>query len=273
MNDFNGILLCTDLDGTLLKSDKSISERNLRAIEFFKENGGIFTFITGRMPKSVQNIWETVKPNAPIGCINGGGIYDCKTQEYLWMTPVCEKVLELVSYIDKALPDMGFQVNTAKEVYFCKDNPAMVRFRQLTNLPYITCDYNAIKEPIAKVLFSHLDGRKMEELIELLKSHPLSEEFTLIRSEEFLYEILPKNISKATALTKMTELLNLDINKTIAVGDYDNDILMIKTAKTGIAVANAKEAVKAAANYITVSNDNDAIAEIIEDLANGKIIL
>ena len=84
MKKFEGILICTDLDGTLLRDDGTISEENLTAIKHFKENGGIFTFITGRMPYFVSDIYTKIEPNAPFGCINGGGIYDHRTQKYIW---------------------------------------------------------------------------------------------------------------------------------------------------------------------------------------------
>ena len=76
MKSFEGILICTDLDGTILRDDKTVSEENREAIEYFKSEGGYFTFITGRMPYFAKDIYEMIKPNAPIGCINGGGIYD-----------------------------------------------------------------------------------------------------------------------------------------------------------------------------------------------------
>ena len=74
MTNFNGILICTDLDGTLLRSDRQISDENKKAIEYFKSHGGYFTFVTGRMPFFVDDIVERVNPNAPIGCVNGGGL-------------------------------------------------------------------------------------------------------------------------------------------------------------------------------------------------------
>ena len=80
MGKFDGILICTDLDGTLLGSDRKISKENIEAIEYFKSEGGLFTFITGRMPCLVNDIYNAIKPNAPFGCINGGGIYDGKAK-------------------------------------------------------------------------------------------------------------------------------------------------------------------------------------------------
>ena len=65
MKKFDGILLISDLDGTLLKGDKSISEENIKAIEYFKSNGGIFTFITGRVPVAAVPVYEVVKVSGP----------------------------------------------------------------------------------------------------------------------------------------------------------------------------------------------------------------
>ena len=76
MGIFDGILLCTDLDGTLLKNDGSISSENLEAIEYFKREGGAFTFVTGRPHYIAHDICEMIKPNVPFGCLNGGGVYD-----------------------------------------------------------------------------------------------------------------------------------------------------------------------------------------------------
>ena len=79
---FDGVLICTDLDGTLLNRNRTISEENLRAIEHFKANGGIFTFITGRMPFYAAHFCDMIKTNAPFGCVNGAGVYDQTKQEY-----------------------------------------------------------------------------------------------------------------------------------------------------------------------------------------------
>ena len=269
MGKFDGILICTDLDGTLLRKDKSVSKENIEAIEYFKKEGGLFTFVTGRMPYTSKKIYEKVKPNAPIGCINGGGVFDFEKDEYLWMQTLPEEAFELVEFIEKEIPDIGVQVNTSRVIYFTKDNPAMVRFRQLTGAEYITAEYGNIKEPIAKMIFAHLDDEKVLKVAELLDRHPKAEMFDFIRSERTLYEILPKGISKAVALSKLAEILG--VNKTVAIGDYNNDVTMIKSATVGVAVDNACDAAKAVADVITVNHEEHAIAKIIQDIDSGKI--
>ncbi|MBQ4629647.1 MAG: HAD family phosphatase [Clostridia bacterium] len=266
MKKFEGMLMCTDLDGTLLKNDKSISRENLDAIDYFKQNGGLFTFVTGRMPFFVSDIYNIVKPNAPIVCVNGGGIYDYDLKEYLWKVVMPASVTELVEYADKNIDGMGIQVNTFDKIYYCKNNDAMEAFRLVTKTPNLVCDYNDVSEPIAKIVFGDTDIQKMDQLRTLLENHPRSDEFDFITSEETLHEILPKGISKGKGLTKLANLLGVDMSKTIAVGDYYNDISMIECVKLGIAVSNAQPEVKMSADVITVSNEESAIASIIDNL-------
>lgn len=270
MGKFNGILICTDLDGTLLRNDGTISTENLNAIEYFKQEGGIFTFITGRMPFFVSHIYNAVKPNAPFGCINGGGLYDYIKQGYVWNSTIPKDVVGLIEFVDENFYDIGIQVNTFYKTYFCKENQTMRIFRERTNLPNIIRNYNEIKEPIAKIVFGSESEAEILRLNKIITKHPLAKYFDFIRSEETLFEILPKGIGKGTAIQKLVQYLNIDINKTIAIGDYNNDISMFKIAKIGIAVSNACKAALVAADYITVSNEEHAVAKVIYDLEKQK---
>ena len=271
MDKFSGILLCTDLDGTVLDSSKNVSKENLDAIEYFKSNGGLFTFITGRMPMTSKKICAVLNPNVPYGCINGGGIYDHRKNEMLWMTHLPRTALELMDLVYETMPDVGMLVDAPDVVYFSRDNAAMKKFRKIVELPDLFKHHNDVTEPIAKIIFTHEDNERIVELAKLLNSHPLAGEFDFIRSAHDLYEILPKGNSKGTVLARMAEMLGISMDKTIAVGDYDNDISMIRAAKIGYAVANASEGAKAAADIVTVSNNEHAIAKIIDDLDKNKI--
>lgn len=270
MGKFDGILLCTDLDGTLLKKDHTVSAQNIAAIEYFKREGGRFTFMTGRMPFYSSDAYEAVKPNAPFGCVNGGGLFDHRKQDYIWTLEMPAGVEKLIQCIDEALPNVGIQLNTFYHTYFCKDNETMEHFRTVTHVPYLVCDYREMKEPIAKIIFGSESNEEILQIERILKAHPLSEQFDFIRSERALYEILPKGSGKGLALSKLTELLGIDPNKTVAVGDYNNDISMFRVAKIAVAVNNACRDAKNAADFITVSNEEHAIAQVIDDLEQGK---
>ncbi len=93
-----------------------------------------------------------------------------------------------------------------------------------------------------------------------------------ILSERALFEILPKGINKGVVIEKLAEYLGIDKKMTIAIGDYNNDVAMLKKAGVGIAVANASPEALAAADIVTVSNEEHAIARVICDIEEGKIL-
>ena len=268
MKKFDGILICTDLDGTLLNSEKRVSKENTDAIEYFKSEGGYFTFITGRMPFFVDAMYNAVKPNAPIGCVNGGGLYDYPNKKYIWTATMGEGINELIRAVDEQVSDIGIQVNTYYRTLFCKENVVMANFRAATNVPNIVCHYDDVTEPVGKILFGGNDDQ-IEQVQQILLSHPLAERFDFVRSERALYEILPKNIGKGVAIDNLVKYLNIDPKRTVAIGDYNNDISMFRAARYGIAVANACPDAKAAADFVTVSNDEHAIAKLISDIEKG----
>lgn len=272
MKKFEGILICSDLDGTLINSKEEISKENLEAIEYFKANCGLFTFITGRLPYFSSSIYNVVHPNAPFGCINGGALYDYKEEKYICRTELPYSVLELVRYVDEQVEDLGIQVNHFDKTYFCRENTAMVWFREVTGVPNLVRDFDDINEPIAKITFGDLCNEKILKVEQLLRSHPKADEFSFVRSGDILFEIMPKGITKGSAIENLIDRLGIKRENIIAVGDYNNDVGMLKAAGVGIAVANATDAAKAAADRTTVSNDEHAIARIIYDLEKGEIL-
>lgn len=273
MSIFSGSLICTDLDGTLYRNDKTISAENKRAIEYYKSEGGYFTFVTGRLPYYSTDAYRKISPNAPYGCINGGGVYDGDAHRYIWATTLPREAMELVAYIDERFHDVGIQVCCHDRTYFARENEVTVRFRRLTGVPRLVADYKEVGEPVGKILFCSDKDEEILAIARALNGHPLSSQFDFVRSERTLYEILPKGVNKGLALTKIAEHLGIDIEKTIAIGDYDNDVGMLLAAGVGIAVANASPTALRAADLTTVSNEEDAIARVIYDLKDGIIKL
>lgn len=263
MGKFDGFLLGSDLDGTLLRKDKSISKANLDAVEYFKSEGGIFTFVTGRMPVGFATVLEEITPNGLIGCANGAMIYDAKNEKIVWSRSLPDDIKEIYEFAEREFPEVGFEVTTDK-IYFSKRSPQTERHRIDESLPDLTCDYRSFSEPIIKALFA-MRADLVGEFATAVTAHEKAYLFDFIRSDATYYEILPKGSNKGEALTKVAELMGMDMKRTVAVGDNDNDVAMLNAAGVGIAVENASAAAKSAADYVTVSNMDDAIARIIED--------
>ncbi len=271
MKRFEGILICTDLDGTLLRDDGTVSKENLDAISYFQREGGYFTFITGRMPYFAASIYEVINPNAPFGCINGGGIYDHKEKKYVWKQPISRECLDLVDLAYEKVEGVGIQVNGFEHLYFATENSAMVAFREKTGVPNLVCHYRDVTEDFGKILFGDEREEAIQALARLLPTHPKAHLFDFIRSEQTLYEILPKGVNKGNLLPRLAAHLGVDMKRTVAIGDYNNDVQMLKMAGLGVAVANAVPEAKAAADLVTVSNEEHAIARIIEEIDKGII--
>ena len=271
MKKFDGILLCTDLDGTALRKDKSVSCENREAMEYFKANGGRLTFITGRLYFFVSEGLRAIQPNAPIGTINGGGIYDFEKGCYLFRRELPPSALSLVKYAEEKMPSLGIQLNTFDEVLFYRENPIMEHFRDITHLPNRKASLE-VSQPLSKIVFGATDPSDIPRLAALLREHPDGGLYDYIHSERSLYEILPKGAEKGDLLLRMADLLGIDRARTIAVGDYDNDISMLRAAGVGIAVANASPGAMVAADRVTVSNEEHALARIISELDEGLLL-
>lgn len=270
MGKFDGMLLCTDLDDTLLTDNKQVSEKNRKAIDYFKSEGGLFTFSTGRVPMGARLILEYVVPNAPIVCFNGGGIYDFSENKMLWSRKLDSDAISAVEYVDRRLDFVGIEICTEEKIYFSKINAKVREHQVLEKLPDNDLDYHDIPEVWQKVLFM-TEEHELNTVRRTISESPFADKYTFVQSSPWYYELLPKNSTKGDGLIQLGKLCGIDRSRIIAVGDNENDLEMVKMAGVGIAVENAIPIVKNSADYITADNNSDAIAKVIYDLENGTI--
>lgn len=272
MGKFDGILICTDLDDTLLTTDKRVSAENMQAIDYFMSEGGMFTFATGRIPYGAKLMLRYITPNVPMICFNGAGLYDFDSDKLLWFSTLDEKAVKAVEYIEKMCPFTGIEVCTADKVYFCRMNRVVEEHKVMEALPDLDADYHDIREPWMKVLFMQ-ERDEVETIREIIAKSPYADMYDFIQSSPFYYELLPKNASKGNAAMELAKILKVEKGNVIGVGDNENDLSLIRRADVGVAVANAVECVKDAADYITVDNNSHAISAVIYALSSGIIPL
>lgn len=270
MGKFDNILLCTDLDDTLLTTDKKISPENQKAIEYFQSEGGIFTFATGRMPHGARLVLDFVTPNAPIVCYNGAGIYDLNKNKMIWKTALDRDAIEVVEMVEKELSFSGIEVCGEDSVYFSRMNRIVYEHKAIERFPDNFVDYHDITEPWIKVLFMQ-EKDEVHKVREFIADSPYADKYEFIQSSPYYYELLPKNATKGNAALRLADILRIPNECVIGVGDNENDLSLVKQAGVGIAVSNAIDAVKDVANYITVNNNSHAISAVICALANNVI--
>lgn len=270
MGKFDGILICTDLDDTLLTADKRVSDENIKALKYFMSEGGYFTFATGRMPLGVKAMLSYIHPNVPIICSNGTAIYDLKAEKFLWMKKLHPDSRKVVDYIEKAIPQVGVVVGCENGVYFPKVNKQTEEHKAYENFPDNYCTLDDIKEQWLKVIFM-TEPEDVAAVRSEIANSPWADEFEYMQSSPWYYEMLPKNSTKGSALPKLAEILGISPSRIIGMGDNENDMTLITMSGIGIAVENAIEPIRNAAKYITVSNENHAAAKVIRDIESGII--
>ncbi|MDD6484137.1 MAG: Cof-type HAD-IIB family hydrolase [Clostridiales bacterium] len=265
MNKFKGLLLCTDLDDTILTRDKRISDKNIEAIKYFMSEGGLFTFATGRVPGGVKPLLKYIVPNAPMVCFNGGGIYDIEKKKELWAAELDGGAQEVIKYIADKYPFAGVEICTQDKIYFCRRNRIVNEHQKIENFEDNDMPYTEVPKPWRKVLFM-VEEEQLPLIREAILKSPYADKYTYVQSSPWYYEILPKGNTKGEGLLRLAALLGIKPENTIGMGDNENDLDLVKKAGLGVAVANASDAVKAAADRITVDNESDAVAEVIYSL-------
>lgn len=250
---FDGYLLCTDLDGTLTNSGGEISKRNFEAINYFEDNGGIFIMATGRFPKYVRKFQELLNSSPLVIALNGTMIYDLAGDKIIYSSCLNDNAAQVLDYVNE---NFGFVkeilIHTASESFiYGKENTAGGSCPEYP-------------KPWYKILF--IQNADKSILLEEKLMERFGHEYNFNRSWAEGIEMIGRESGKGECIFKLKKILNREIHTTVCVGDYENDISMIKMADNGFAVQNAIDEVKQIADFITVSNNDDAIAHIIYGL-------
>lgn len=264
MTDFSNTVLVTDLDGTLLPHSKIVLQKDLDAIEHFKNCGGTFTIATGRIYQAAEQFFDVLKPNAPVILNNGGLIYDIDKKETIYNCFLDKSAWDYTVALMRHFPEIGVEINLPDGIYAIRMTEWERRHLDMTHLPYKEKKLDEIpKDGWCKVLFS-IENRKMHELEDYTASMGW-DRTSFVSSGDFLFECLPKEATKGFALKKLAEVRNWESFTIAAAGDYNNDLEMLEFADIAFAPQNAQDIVKKSAAYITKATcEEGAIAEAIE---------
>ena len=258
--------IALDLDGTLTNHDKVVTPRTRQALLKAQEQGAIIILASGRPTYGIVPVAECLELEKRGGYIlsyNGGNIVNAKTAEKLF---------------SQFLPDAVIPIlyKYAKE-----KNHALLGYAGneiITEMP----DDQYVKE---ESRINKMNIRKVDNLLDALEPHPtkllmtgdptdmikaeeelveiLGEKMDIFRSAPFFLELVPKGIDKAQSLLRLLSKINLTPADLMAFGDGYNDLSMLKLAGVGVAMANAAPEVRADADYVTLSNEEDGVAEAL----------
>lgn len=262
----NEKILVLDIDGTLTNSAKDISPETKKGLMMIQERGHIVMLASGRPSPGMMRYakeLELEKFGGYLLSFNGARIINCRTGEIVYQRT-------LPSFVIPGLHDFAKKHHCGLITY-CGDyvvsGTGMDEYIELESringmrVREVDDFVNFVNFDVNKCLMT-APPKEAEVYMKMLQEK-YTDTLSIYRSEPFFIEIMPKNVDKAASLERMLETVGLKKEDAICCGDGYNDITMIAYAGVGVAMANAREEVKAVADYITKSNDEDGLVDVI----------
>lgn len=260
-------LIVLDLDGTLTNSQKEISSRNRDTLIRAQKKGIRLVLASGRPTYGIVPLATELQMEQFGGFIlsyNGGEIIDWETQNIVYENVLPDDVIPILyesarNHQLSILSYDGTEIITENP-----EDPYVIKEASLNKMNIRKAD-NFLKElklPVPKCLIVGDPTQLIQVESEL--SIRLQGRINVFRSEPYFLELVPQGIDKALSLAVLLEQTQIQREEIIAIGDGYNDLSMIRFAGVGIAMENAQAPVKIAADYITLSNDEDGVAEAVE---------
>lgn len=262
-------LIISDFDGTLVRSDNTVSEKVKNAIDEYVSCGGIFAVSTGRMLRSILPRVRELGLKGLVAAYQGSVIAEIESGKLLRENCLTAEQSALIcEFVER----YGYTSNIySNEILYTSvpaDDIRIVTYEKVTGVKANTVNGSVaefiLKNSLAcnKITFL-VYPEERERLFSLLKEQ-FDSEFDVTCSSSRLVEMSPKGDDKGYALKFIANHFGIDLSSTVAIGDNLNDLSMIQAASIGVAVGNAVEGLKAQADYVSASNNDDAVAQIIE---------
>lgn len=257
-------LFATDMDDTLLDSQKNVSLKNREAIRRFMEQGGRFTIATGRAIPATRPYVRSLGVKCPCILYNGAAIYDFNEEKMLWTALLPPVARNYFREILDAFPQVGAEILMGDQIYVLRNNVHISRHIELEQIPYQEVALDQLSDGWFKILFV-MDSDVLPKVWDYILSRQYPG-VDFVKSSDNYLEMMPLGVSKGTALLRLAKLLGISETNTAAIGDYNNDIEMLKLSKLGFAVETASDEVKQAADVIAPDCNHDAVAWALDYL-------
>ncbi len=262
-------IIALDLDGTLTNSEKVITEKTKKRLMEFQKNGGKVILASGRPTMGIVPHAESLclkEYGGYILAFNGGCVIDCQSGDIMFQQKL---PLHVIPEICDIIRDYPVGINTYEGTDILVGNH-MNQYTELEakingmGIKYTDDFAGYVNFDINKCLI-HGDPDVILQLEKILYDK-YKDILGIFKSEAFFLEVVPKGVDKAMSIDRLLKMTGLKTEECIACGDGFNDISMIRYAGLGVAMSNAKQPVKDAADYITRSNDEDGIAYLLKKI-------
>ncbi|MGN0522184.1 MAG: HAD family hydrolase [Eubacterium sp.] len=241
-------MIVTDLDGTLLRTDKSISDLTKNTINELKKSGVIFVLATARPIRSVKRFLPFLDYDAAVH--HNGAVV--RVGNNIISDMGIQNPLKTVNLISKDFPNLKISVE-ANDMLYANFNAENI----WQGVEYIkTVDFHELENTVADKII--LEAHCVEEMNAFKKY--ITDDLYIQLSENTIAMIMNKQATKSNGVKLLARHYGISIKNTVAFGDDYNDIDMLKACGIGVAVENALDEVKSAADFVCADNDSDGVA-------------
>lgn len=262
---FDNCVLFSDIDGTLSTYERVIPQSNLDAIDYFIENGGRFALATGRSVASAQRVVDKIRVSTPCIIYNGGEIYDFETDTTFYCALLPDEAKKHIPEALSLFPNIGMEIHVDRTLYCIKESERSVRHILNENDEFKVYKLSEIPEgKWHKILIT--GTKEVVDEAERYFKDKSTDNYYFLRSEPGLFEILPIDASKGKAIKKYCEIFNVDIENVYAIGDYYNDVEMLKAAGYSALTGDSPQELRAIARYITCPCGEGAVSDFIKHI-------
>lgn len=257
-------LIATDLDGTLLRPDGSVSDRTRRVLERLRPAGIEIVFVTARPPRSVEHLGDLAGTHGTVICANGAFVYDLARRKVLQSHALPPAVIDLITAdLRVAVPGIAFAVEFADgpllepgyRSLHPGDLPGNVRYGAVTSMD------RAAGKVLAR---PQVDGEG--DFVDRVAAIVGNRALVTRSGTADLAEIGPLGVTKATAVRDWCARRSIGPDAVWAFGDMPNDVPLLLWAGRSFAVAGAHHEARAAADYLCGANGDDGVAAVLEQM-------
>lgn len=271
---FDSCLLVSDVDGTLVGSGEKMAPYNLERIKYFIDNGGFFTMATGRCVSACRELIKKfqIPLSAPVAAANGAVIYDFQSETVVGSAPIDDKAREvIVEFSKENNPFVGIEIHSRDKVIdatVTKEIEIHNFFEGLEPL-FMSCE-EAFEYEWNKVFFTFEKGFTREQLKEIFVSRGIPSEqicFTNASLDDGIHdylEVLPLGSDKGTGIKMLADKLGIDIKDVYGIGDFYNDIPMLKTVGHPAVVADAPKEIEQMAEFVSLPVMDGAVGRLVD---------
>lgn len=264
--DKSKIVFFSDMDGTLLSDDKTVSQYNLEAIKKLRSMGGSFIAATGRTFQATAHYFEPIGLDCPVILCNGSVIYDVGKKKVVSANflPI-DKSYEMAKEILENFPEACAEICLPDEIFSVHINETECYHQKIGGFTSIVADDidDVPRENWCKILFAAPENiiPELEKFTPTLKCY---DDVTFVTSGTIFHEMLPSGWDKGFAAKRLMEIYYPDDFESVAMGDYFNDISMLEFADFSACPQNAVNDVKAVCDIVTNENcSQGAVGKII----------